>query len=317
MSILVLGGTGFIGKNLVARLLKNGEEVKVFSRAPKAVLGGARLIEDKKLELIAGDLATFTGWESVLDGVREVFHLAGSATPQVSDADPAYDIGSTLLGTVSFLQHSSRYRAFRLIFCSSGGTVYGVNEGKVSEGAPTNPIGAYGIVKLTIEKYLELFKHRDNLDYVVLRPSNVYGPWQDPSKGQGIIGIFLERILEGLPIRVYGDGENVRDYLFIEDLISALLKAASYRGEETVFNVGSGRGYSINEVISSIEDLTQKKADIHSLPARPFDARHNVLNIERAARLLNWKPQNSLKEGLLKTHEWLVENRDSRYSIGI
>lgn len=309
MSILVLGGTGFIGKHLVQSLLETGEAVKIFSRGRSTNPVWLESLDAGLIELITGDLSTFSKWDQVLEDVSTVFHVTGSATPELSDKDPAFDIESNLLGTVRFLQHAIHYPDLRILFCSSGGTVYGLSGAEpIAENAPTNPVCAYGVVKLAIEKYLEFFRYRSNLNYIVLRPSNLYGPWQDPSTGQGIVGIFFKRILEGRPIQIFGDGANVRDYLFVDDLVDALLKAATYRGDERIFNIGSGQGQSINELVHAIEQITQKKAEVSYLPQRTFDVRNNVLDIERARDLLGWEPKTSFSDGLAKTYEWLIQN---------
>jgi UDP-glucose 4-epimerase len=194
----------------------------------------------------------------------------------------------------------------KIVFMSSGGTVYGVPRSlPIDEDHPTFPISSYGIQKLTIEKYLHLAQRMHGLDYCILRGANVYGPQQRLDIAQGAVAVFLDRTLRAKPIEIWGDGSVVRDYLYVEDLAGALVKAATYQGEPRIFNVGSGIGTSLNELVSTLRAVTGAKLDVQYSGARAVDVPANVLECARARRHLGWQPQVSLAEGVRRTYEWL------------
>jgi UDP-glucose 4-epimerase len=167
---------------------------------------------------------------------------------------------------------------------------------------------SYGISKLTIEKYLHLFHRLWGLDYVVARLSNPYGEHQNPFAKQGAIGVFLGNVVQGHPITIWGDGEVVRDYVYIKDAVKALVLAAEYDaapGEPRVFNVGFGQGYSLNEIVAEIKKVVDMPVEVRYTPSRPVDVPVNVLDVSRAARHLEWQPKVSLAQGIKQSWSWI------------
>jgi UDP-glucose 4-epimerase len=304
MKALVIGGNGFIGTNLVDVLRGAGHQVRVFDRYP------SRFREPRHdVEYVAGDCGNHGEVHDVVEGMDWVFHLAYTTLPQTSNEDPIYDIRSNVVDTVQLLQQCRDCGVAKVVVISSGGTVYGVPQQiPIPESHPTNPICSYGITKLTIEKYLQLFQHLWGLEYVVARISNPYGEQQNPVSKQGAIGVFLGTVAQGKPITIWGDGEVVRDYIYVKDAVEALLKAAEYEpgpDDPRIFNIGAGRGYSLNQIVAAIRKIADAPVEVVYTPGRTLDVRSNVLDISLAREKLGWSPRVELPEGLDRTWRWL------------
>ena len=301
MRVVVVGGNGFIGSHLVDVLLADGWQVVVYDRAPERYrrpLSG--------VEYVVGELGNTGLLASVLPRADVVFHLASTTIPQSSNDAPVFDVQSNLVDTVRVLEVCVESQVGKVVFLSSGGTVYGVPEFlPASEEHPTNPICSYGIVKLAIEKYLHLFKHLHGLSYAVLRPSNPFGRRQNPAGKQGAVTVFLGRIAQGLPITIWGDGEVTRDFFHVSDLAEACLVAATSETTTPVFNIGSGRGMSLNQLLEIIEPVVQEPFRVVRLPPRSFDVPKLFLDIQQARTELKWAPRMSLEEGILDTWQWV------------
>ena len=301
MNSLVIGGGGFIGTHLVEHLLEKYHSVRVYGRNPNRFRG-----TPKGAEFVEGELGNHGLVRESLEGMEVVFHLVSTTLPKTANDDPIFDVRSNLVDTIQLLEACVEAGVRKVVFPSSGGTVYGPPEFlPVTEEHPTQPITSYGIVKLAIEKYLNLFHHLHGLDYTTLRISNAYGPYQDPAGQQGAISVFLERVREGRPITVWGDGGVVRDYLYASDLMDAIELAAGVETEHKVFNVGSGRGASVNDILHHISEATGKSPEVEYLPARVLDVPASVLDIGRAGRELGWRPRTNLSEGIARTWDWL------------
>ncbi len=228
-----------------------------------------------------------------------LFHLASSTYPSTSNSDVVFDLESNLVGSVRMLKTAVERRVRRVVFISSGGTVYGVpQQNPIPETHPTDPICSYGIQKLAIEKYLYLFRELQDLDSVVLRVSNVYGEFQNLERPLGAVSHFSHRAVEGKPIEIWGDGTIRRDYIHVDDVVSALLKAMSYSGIDHIFNIGSGESVSLNQLLDLIGRRVESDIVVTYKPARSFDVKENVLDIRRAAKELGWKPSINLEDGL-------------------
>lgn len=305
---LVLGGRGFIGSHLVDALLARGHHVRCFDRPHVVPLGEAHL-SNPSFELYEGDLVSEADVTEALVGCEVCFHLVSTTLPKSSNADPVFDVESNVLGTVRLLTHAVKSGLNKVIFVSSGGTVYGVpTQLPIPETHPTDPLCSYGISKLAIEKYLGLFNHLHGLDYTVLRIANPYGERQRTHASQGAVAVFLGKVMRGEPVEIWGDGSVVRDYIHIDDVVSALLAALDREGKERVFNIGSGRGVSLNEMLDVIEKVTKRKTIRRYVAGRAFDVPASVLCIERARNTLGWSPQVEFEHGLARITEWLLQH---------
>ena len=298
---LVLGGGGFIGTHLCAALLRQGARVQAFGHRPDE----AALRPD--IGWMFGDFTDRSALARAVEGVELVFHLLGSGTPSSSNRDPAADLAGYGVGSLHLLEICRKAAVRKIVFASSGGTVYGIpTRVPIPEDAATDPISAYGVSKLVVEKYLRLYRHLHGMDYAVLRIANPFGPHQHPDRGQGVVAALTQAILHGRPVEIWGDGRVVRDFLFIEDAVDAMVLAASYAGPHRVLNVGSGVGRSILEVIDDIGAvLGISSVPHHHLAGRPADVPVNVLDISLIGRELGWRPTTPWPDALRRTAAWL------------
>ena len=321
---LVLGGTGFIGSHLVDALAANGHLVRVLVRPPSAEVPNrssydaehiwmadrASHVPDRwnnpRIEQIVGDFNDAELIDRAVRGCDVVFHLVSTTLPKSSNDNPLFDLESNVGGTLRLLEAARKHGVRKVVFASSGGTVYGRTQvSPIPETHSTNPTCAHGIGKLAIEKYLHLYGELHGLDYCALRIANPYGARQRTEKAQGVIGVLLERVLNGRPFEIWGDGSVVRDYIFVNDVVRALIAGAEERETENkVFNIGTGRGTSLNELVDVVERATGRRAQRIYMPGRSFDIHENVLDTTRASRELGWTAQVSLDEGMRKTLAW-------------
>lgn len=303
MKILILGGTGFIGRNLTEKLLTNHIPVRLFSRTSPLE---QHKNYGKLLEWHRGDFSNSTELSNAMEGCDVIYHLIGTTTPQTSNKFPIMDISENLLASVRMLETARCNSIQKIIFVSSGGTVYGIPEqNMIKETHPTNPICSYGIVKLAIEKYLNLFHINGGPDYTIFRLGNPYGYYQSPEACQGVIPVFMKKAMEQNSIQIWGDGTTVRDYVFIDDVIEAMLLALDYEGNQKIFNLGSGEGTSINQLLESIEMVLGQQTKKTYLKTRKCDVPTNILNIKLIQKHLRWTPKTSLKSGLSKLARYL------------
>ncbi|MEM9903653.1 MAG: NAD-dependent epimerase/dehydratase family protein [Cyanobacteria bacterium P01_D01_bin.44] len=298
----MLGGGGFIGTNLCQALVAAGAQVKAFGRSvsfPTALAG---------VDWTPGNFQDGSALAQIVEGCEIVFHLISSSSPATSNQNPVADLKANTLGSLNLLNLCQQYRVRKVIFISSGGTVYGIpKQLPIAESAPTDPICAYGISKLAIEKYLALYYHLHGLDYLILRVSNPYGRFQTASKSQGVVAAFLSKAINGDLLEVWGDGQVVRDYIFIDDVIAALIKAIDYSGQPRIFNIGSGVGKSINQVIDDLEILLNRPLKRRYQPKRKVDVPVNILDIALAQKLMGFQPEVAWMVGLQKTLHWLTQ----------
>lgn len=306
---LILGGAGFIGSHLCDALLSEGHAVKAFDRP--GVLPYHTFNRGEQVEWMEGDFNSAADIEQAVAGCQTVFHLVSTTLPKNSNDDPIYDVESNVVGTLRLLEAARRADVEKIVFISSGGTVYGVPQTvPIAETHPTDPISAYGIGKLAIEKYLHLYQVLYGLDYIVLRLANPYGERQRINAAQGAVAVFMSRALNHQTIEIWGDGSVVRDYIYIADVIDALVKAAAYRGRERLFNIGSGKGKSLNEILTAIGMLLGRQVERKYLAGRAFDVHANVLCTAHAQKNLAWSPQVSFDEGLARTLQWLSHSHN-------
>jgi len=301
MKILVLGGFGFIGAHVVDSLLARGHQVRVLEwpgRRPHELV----LPRWSDVELVEGDFLAVDTLATALHGVEVVIHLVWTVLPEQSNEDPIHDVESNVVGTVRMLALARRHRVRKVVFSSSGGIVYGRAQSiPIAEDHRTEPLCSYGITKLAVEKYLELSRQRGDLDYTVLRCSNPYGEGQDGRRPQGAVGVFLARLAEGKPISIWGDGLVIRDYVYVKDVAEAFVLATEMDTQSRVFNVGSGTGTSLNELVKIMADVTGIAPEVTYGPARSLDVPVNVLDVSLARRELGWVPHTGLVDGIGRT----------------
>jgi UDP-glucose 4-epimerase len=302
MKVVVVGASGFIGSHLVDGLLAAGCRVRALARHLPGLISEAAQA-DPALKLIPLSMADGLALQQAIEGADLVFHLASGSLPQSSNRDPQADVQVNLLGALKVLEAARLAQVQRLVMVSSGGTVYGIpQQVPIPETHPTDPTCSYGISKLAIEKYVALYRQLHGLDGLVLRLANPYGERQRLDATQGVVPVFLGKALRGEPLQIWGDGSTVRDFLYISDVVEALLAAARYQGEERIFNVGSGEGLSLNQLVALLEAELLQPLAVEYLPSRKFDVPTNVLCIERARRCLGWRPQVPLSEGLRRLY---------------
>lgn len=303
---LVIGGRGFIGSYLVEALLAAGHNVRSFDRAGSQPQKAELEADERQFEFVAGDFCNPEDIARGVQGCDVCFHLVCTTLPKSSNADPVFDVSSNVQGSLRLLQYSVDAGLTKVVFVSSGGTVYGTPKySPLDESHPTDPICSYGVTKLAIEKYCEVFRQLYGLEYSVLRLSNPYGERQRTDAGQGAAAVFSSKAIKGEPVEVWGDGEVIRDYIYVGDAAAALVAAAEYRGEHRVFNIGSGQGVSTNMLLKTIERCLDRKIERVDLPGRAFDVRENVLDISLAKSELLWRPAVDLETGLARLIAWL------------
>ncbi len=301
MKILVTGGAGFIGSHLVDELVKEGEEVIIVDNLSNGyqenINPSAKFyqidIRDKQLVNIFKR-----------EKPEVVFHLAAQINLTKSIEDPLYDADVNILGSLNVFE-CSRLVGVRKIIFSSSAAVYGEPRYvPVDEDHPLLPTSPYGIGKLAIEKYLYHYWKNFGIDYVVLRYANVYGERQNPKGEAGVISIFIDKILNGERPTIFGDGSSTRDYVYVGDVVRANLLAMKKETKEKVFNIGTGREVSVNKLFEIIKNIIGSDIKPVYGPERK-EVKRFVMNIEKAKKLLGWKPQVSLEEGIRRTVEFM------------
>jgi UDP-glucose 4-epimerase len=308
MKCLIFGGGGFLGLNLARALIAEGHSLKIFDRSTSVT--GLHGFGEADFEWIVGDFSNEEEVINAVEGCEIIFHLISTTLPKSSNINPIFDIESNVISTIRMLEIARKSNIKMVLFASSGGTVYGTpNETRIKESHSTEPTCSYGIGKLTIEKYLHLYYELYGLNYRILRISNPYGEEQRPASHQGAVAIFLSRALNNETIEIWGDGTVIRDFIYIGDVIEAFIKAMNYKGEYRLYNVGSGKGKSINELLTAIEFLIGRQVRRNFLPGRGFDVPINVLDTTRAREILGFQANTSFEEGLGRTLNWLQTTR--------
>lgn len=303
MNCTVLGGGGFIGSAITDQLLEEGHRVKVLVRSNRPPY---RPFSPKEpIQWISGDFANENQLKKVMNESDVVFHLIGTTLPKSSNEHMVYDIESNLIGSLRLLQVARAVGVRKIIFISSGGTVYGrPNYLPIDESHPTNPIVSYGIIKLAIEKYILMYRQLYDLQAIILRVSNPYGERQRIETAQGAVGVFLKRALAGEPIEIWGDGTTTRDYIHVRDVATAFTKALIYEGPHQIFNVSTSLGTSLNDLVKLIQETVDCPVQVKYRDSRFFDVPANVLDNSLIKQEFGWSPQIDLRKGISKTIEW-------------
>ena len=304
MKCTIFGGGGFIGSAIADRLLLDGHQLRIFER-PR-VDPYRKFRDSEHVEWMTGDLLSVHDVGAAIDGSDAVIHLVSTTLPKSSNDDPIYDVQTNLVATLQLLDAMVARKIGKMVFISSGGTVYGTPRYiPVDEVHPTEPEISYGIVKLAIEKYLQMYRRLHGINTTILRVANPFGERQRVETAQGAVGVFLHRALRSEPIEIWGDGSVTRDYVYIGDVVEAFASALTYSGSESVFNISSGAGTSLNELIALLEKLLGRPVERQYLPGRPIDVPVNVLCNALARRELGWEPKVPLYAGLEKTAIWM------------
>lgn len=305
MKILLIGGCGFIGSHVVDRLRARDLAVRVFDRRPE-------LFREPRpdVEYVMGDVAETSQVFEAMNDVDAVIHLVSTTVPATSNLDPVADIKGNLIATVRLLEMMRAAEVKKIVYLSSGGTVYGIPEvEQVPEEHPLRPISSYGIVKVAIENYLNMEQRLHGLSPIILRASNPYGPRQGHTGIQGIIGTHLWRTARGETVEVWGDGSVVRDYIHVTDLAELCVNAVLSEGVSGSFNAGSGTGASVSEIVDCISRTVQASGGSPVVPTykpgRTFDVPKIVLDIAKARKELDWSPRIALDQGIAESWEWI------------
>jgi len=293
---VVTGGAGFIGSNLVDVLVARGDEVVVVDD----LSSGKRELLNPGATFVERDIRR--GIDAA--GARVVFHLAAQADVQTSMRRPAHDAAVNVVGTVEVLE-AARAAGAHVVFSSTGGAIYGECDGPAPEDSPLAPVSPYGIAKLCGEHYLSGWNRIHGSDHVVLRFANVYGPRQDSSLEGGVVSIFLERMARGDETTIFGDGRQTRDFVYVGDVVAALLAAGEHEGG--VYNVGTGKETTVLGLHQACAGVAGVASQPRHEAARLGDARRSVLDVSRAARELGWRARTPLDDGLRRTWEWLAQ----------
>jgi UDP-glucose 4-epimerase len=299
MRAVVTGGAGFIGSHVVDALAARGDEVHVLDDLSKG-------LRRNVAAAAALHVADIRGADAVFDSARPdvVLHLAAQADVRVSVERPAHDAEVNVLGTLRVLEAARRHGA-QVVFASTGGAIYGECDGPAAESAPRRPLAPYGTSKLCGEEYLATWNRLYGTAHVSLRFGNVFGPRQEPHGEAGVVAIFMGILRDGGTARIYGDGRQTRDYVYVGDVVRAVVAAIGRDG--AVYNVGTGVETSVLELYDAIQEAAGvRRAAEHAEP-RAGELQRSVLDTSLAARELAWAPEHSLADGLRETWRWMEE----------
>ncbi len=300
MNILVTGGAGFIGSHVADAYLAEGHKVVVvdnLSTGRKSLIPEGAVFYET--DIASQDIRQILADEKI-DFIN---HHAAQTSVQESIENPKNDANSNIIGTLQLLQNAVSFKVARIVFASTGGAIYGeLNQAPADETTPPSPFSPYAISKLCAEQYLDYFRTMHQMSNLVLRYSNVYGPRQNPLGEAGVVAIHCHRLVRKEPTIIFGDGEQTRDFISIRDVVTANLKALD--GNITgVFNVGTGRETSINELTRSLIRLSEKETEIEYRPAKPGELKRSAIDPAKFCRL-GWSPAHSLEDGLLETYRY-------------
>ena len=299
ISYFLIGGSGFLGTAFMKYLHNKGISARDIRRG--------EISDSKSLHFREETLEHLP----VSDTKNIIVDFAYTSVPNTSFTDPVHDFTENLYNINSHLAFASRLPNATYVYISSGGTVYGnvVNKVPIPENAENTPLSPYGITKLASEKYSLMHKAIYGLDVRIVRPSNIYGPGQKPFRGQGFIATAIAKMILHQPIQLFGDGSSIRDYLFVDDLCDALFSVVTKGESGTVYNIGSGTGYSTNKVLDIIHSTlaSERYPGTEYLPGRPFDVSFNILNISRIRELNKDYYKIQLEEGIQEAYRWIKD----------
>jgi UDP-glucose 4-epimerase len=301
LRILVTGGAGFIGSNVVDRFVLEGHRVTVVDNLST----GFEENLNPKARFFQADIRS-----AVIDKIFErtkpdiLCHHAAQIDVRKSTTDPILDAEVNINGSLNLFNACARHKVKKVIFASTGGAIYGEQDYfPADEKHPANPLSPYGVAKLTVEKYLLFYRETHGIEYVSLRYANVYGPRQNPFGEAGVVAIFAQKLLSGQRAVINGDGKQTRDFVFVDDVVQSNVLALRYPKSD-IFNIGTGTETDVNSVFHILRSQTQSgQKEIHA-PAKPGEQQRSVLDSSKAGRILRWKPRVSLNQGLAQTVDY-------------
>jgi UDP-glucose 4-epimerase len=298
--ILLVGGNGFIGSHLIDELMKEGNSVRVLDRRTelfrKPITG---------VEYIIGSFADLFTLREAIEGCDILIHLAHSTVPLTSLNHPEEEVLDSVGAFVNMINCFKNKGIQKIVLFSSGGAVYGNPEAlPVREDDKTNPISPYGVAKLMMEKYLQMFNYLYGLKYIIVRPSNPFGPRQNYMGQQGAIPIFMKKILDDEPIQLWG-GSSIKDYLYVTDLVKAVVMLMEKGFNNSVYNISSGLGVNLRELTALIGAICGQKPRVEVVAERRYDVKETILSYEKLRLRTGWQPIKCLKDGLKQTYQWI------------
>lgn len=309
-TVLVTGGAGFIGSHLADRLLAEGHRVISVDDLTTGRI--ANLAEARGY----GKEFTFFNMDVRAEGLlplferhrpEVIFHLAAQSGVRPSLGDPARDASINIMGTINVLECATKVEARKVIYAASGGTIYGEPRrlpAKESTAQASHPMSPYGISKKVVLDYLGFYQRYRGLEYTACALGNVYGPRQDPHGEAGVIAIFAQRMLANEPVTIFGDGNQTRDYVFVDDVVHAFVQSLE-RGSGKLVNIGTGLEASVNHLFRLLADITGYEREPDHGPLPPGELRRNALDISSASNAIAWKPWTHLEDGLAETVAFL------------
>lgn len=305
---LVLGGAGFIGGNLARALVARGEYTRILTRSSSSVSNIKDILD--KVDILYRDFMDDVSLRQALKDIDVVFHLISTTFPSMTTESIVYDVFSNLLPTIRLVELCLDQGVKKIVYASSGGTIYGEPQNiPISEEHPLQPISAYGQSKLTIENYLNFYAKTTPIDVNVLRISNPFGFGQKLLGVQGIIAVAMGCAYYNRTLDIYGKGEAIRDYIYIDDVIQALLMAAKQSGSSVV-NISSGKGHSVMDIVQIVEDVSKRSIQKNFIQNRSTDVNVNILDNRKAYEMYGWRPSMDLKKGCQMTWDLIKTKLD-------
>jgi UDP-glucose 4-epimerase len=302
MRTLVLGGSGFLGSHIVDKFLAEQHDVVVYDLYPERFRRSPAGIT-----FCTGDFGNVGALDELIATKFDaVIHCVSTTTPKSSNESPEFDIQSNVIGTLYLLDICVKHKVGKLVFLSSGGTVYGDigDKDTVDETHAVRPMCSYGVSKLTIEHYLDVYRHLRGLNYVALRLSNPYGERQSPLRALGALTVFLHRTLKRQNVEIWGDGGVTRDFIYVGDVANAVYLATT-NPISGVFNVGTGTGVSLRDILTHISNVVGREPSVDWLASRSFDVPRIVLDATKLKKATDWQVKTSLRDGVSITADWL------------
>lgn len=307
MKILVTGGAGFIGSNIVDELIEKKHKVVIVDNL---ATGNIRNV-NKKAKFYKVSVCDKKKIDEIFkkEKIDIVIHHAAQLDVRKSVADPCFDADVNIKGALNILEACKNTKVKKIIFASSGGTIYGECGSKApDEKAFANPLSPYGVAKLSVEHYIKAYSALYGLKYTILRYANVYGPRQDVNGEAGVVAIFIGRMSQNKEFFIFGDGKQLRDYVYVKDVVSANIKSLT-KGNNEIINIGTQKTFSVNQLVKELSLITNYKNKPVFKPKRNGELFKSFLNISKAKKVLNWTPQVSIKEGLKNTVNYFI-NKD-------